>query len=208
MPPLTDLKTPSHIRVAIGIRAHSGWAAVVAIARNANAIDVLDRRRISVIETKGPRANQPYHYAKMIPLAEAQEHLNRCEETAVRLAADGLTKLNQRLGGACYKVVGCAILQTSIRTLPELPQILASHAMIHTAEGQFFRNVFARASEKLKLPVTKISERELFDLASRDLRSSPSKITSKLTALGRDLGPPWTQDQKFGALAAWLLLSS
>lgn len=201
------MKTPSHIRAAIGIRAHSGWAAVVAVAPDANSIEVIDRRRISVIETKGPRANQPYHYAKMIPFAEAQEHLDHCEETAVRLAADGLAKLTDMLCGARYRVIGCSILQTSTRTLPELPQILASHAMIHTAEGLFFRGVFARACEQTKLPVTKISERELFDLASRKLRISPAKLTAKLTALGRNLGPPWTQDQKFAALAAWLLLA-
>ena len=201
------MKAPTHIPAAIGIRAHSGWAAIVAVAPNGSSINVLDRRRINVIETRGPRANQPYHFAKMIPLAEAQEHLDRCEETAVRLAADGLAKLNDKLRGARYDIIGCSILQTSTRTLPELPQILASHAMIHTAEGQFFRCVFARACEQLKLPITKISERELFDLASHKLRSSPAKLTSKLTALGRNLGPPWTQDQKFAALAAWLLLT-
>lgn len=202
------MKTDPHIPAAVGIRAHSGWAAVVAVAPNGSSIDILDRRRINVVETKGPRANQPYHYAKMIPLAEAQEHLDRCEETAVRLAADGLADLNDKLRGARYRVIGCSILQTSTRTLPELSQILASHAMIHTAEGLFFRSVFARACDKFKLPVTKISERELVDLASRKLRISPPKITSQLTALGRNLGPPWTQDQKFAALAAWLLLPS
>src|SRR5215469_10824438 len=151
----------AEVRSAIGIRAHSGWAAVVAVAQNGRNIDVLDRRRISVIEAKGPRANQPYHYAKMLALDEAQVHLAHCEKTAIRLAVDGLKKLTAMLGGARYEVDGCVILQASGRALPELPQILASHAMIHTAEGQFFRNVFASACQQLKVPVERIREKEL-----------------------------------------------
>ena len=196
------------IRVAIGIRAHSGWAAAVAVAGDVREVQVVvDRRRIGMIDAKGPRANQPYHFAEMLPIAEAQDHLDRCERIAVELAAEGMAKLNERLQGAQYEVIGCAILQASGRVLPELPQILASHAMIHTAEGQFFRNVFARASEQIKVPVMKIREKELDAMTARELRLTPAKIKSSLADLGRELGPPWTQDQKFAALAAWLLLA-
>jgi hypothetical protein len=194
------------MRAAIGVRAHSGWAAVVAVAGDGREVQVVDRRRIGVIDAKGPRANQPYHYAQMLPIAEAHEHLDRCERIAVGLAAEALGKMNALLCGAQYELVGCAILQASGRVLPELPQILASHAMIHTAEGQFFRNVFAHACEQIKVPVMKIREKELEALAARELRLTPTKIKSKFADLGHELGPPWTQDQKFAALAAWLLV--
>ena len=195
------------MRAAIGVRAHSGWAAVVAVAGDAREIRVLERQRIVVIDAEGPRAKQPYHFAEMLPLNQAQGHLDRCEKTAIRLAAAALERLVKTLGESRHDVVGCGILQASGRMLPELPQILASHAMIHTAEGQFFRNVFAHASGQIKLPVMKIREKELLDLAAIELRMPKPKVTSKTAALGRDLGPPWTQDQKLAALTAWLLLA-
>jgi len=195
------------MRAAIGVRAHSGWAAVVAVVGDAREVSVLARQRVVVVDAAGPRANQPYHYAEMLPLDEAQGHIDRCEQTAIRLATAALEELTKKLRETRHDVVGCGILQASGRALPELPQILASHAMIHTAEGQFFRNVFARACEKIEVPAVKIREKELMDLAVRELRVTAPKITSKLASLGRELGPPWTQDQKFAALAAWLLVA-
>jgi hypothetical protein len=32
-------------------------------------------------------------------------------------------------------------------------------------------------------------------------------MQSRIAALGRGIGPPWTQDQKFAALVAWLALA-
>ena len=35
------------MRVAFGFKAHSGWAALVAIGENGGAFEVIDRRRIT-----------------------------------------------------------------------------------------------------------------------------------------------------------------
>ena len=79
--------------------------------------------------------------------------------------------------------------------------------MIHTAEGEFFRRAFADACNRLKITVVRIRERDLPDRATKELRIAAPKLRAQLTNLGRDLGPPWTQDQKGAALAAWLLLA-
>lgn len=194
-------------RTAIGIRAHSGWAAVVAVAGDAGEVRVIDRQRIVVVDSDGARAKQPYHFAENLPLGEAQSHLDRCEKTAIRLATAALRSVVETLRDSQHEVVGCGILQASGRPLPSLAATLASHALIHTAEGQFFRSVFAHACAEIGVPVSKIRERELFDIAVRELHIPAAKLKSKLTNLGRELGPPWTQDQKNAALAAWLLLA-
>jgi hypothetical protein len=204
--PMSKL-TNSKKRAAIGIRAHSGWAAVVAVAGNSGEVRVIDRRRIVVVDSDGPRAKQPYHFAENLPLGEAQSHLERCEKTAIRLATAGLRSVMETLRDSQHEVLGCGILQASGRPLPSLAATLASHALIHTAEGQFFRNVFARACAEIGVPVSKIRERELFDIASRELRIPAARLKSKLANLGRELGPPWTQDQKNAALVGWLLLA-
>jgi hypothetical protein len=193
---------------AIGIRAHSGWAAVVAVAGSLKAPHILLRERIVVIDGDGPRANQPYHFAKDLPLPRAKLHLAQCARTSRRLAAKGIEAMVDEVRREGHAALGCAVLTASGRALPALPEILASHPMIHTAEGELFRDAFVDACAELKLVVSKIRERDLLDRAVKDLRVTAASLRTRLTRIGRDLGPPWTQDQKSAALAAWLLLAT
>ncbi|HKN62132.1 MAG TPA: hypothetical protein VJW93_13205, partial [Candidatus Acidoferrales bacterium] len=102
-------------RAAIGIRAHSGWAAVVAVAGDSGEVRVVDRQRIVVVDSDGPRAKQPYHFAENLPVGEAQSHLDCCEETAIRLATAGLQSVVKTLRDSQHEVIGCGILQASGR---------------------------------------------------------------------------------------------
>lgn len=190
----------------IGIRAHSGWAAAIAVGSGLNAPEILDRRRISVVDTHARAAKQPYHFARELPLRDAETYLASCAKTARELAGRELMRMLDGVSGRGYSVVGCAILASSGRALPGLEAILASHPLIHTAEGEFFRNAFADACADMGIPVTRIRERELVESAVSGLRIPAAKIGKQLTNMGREIGPPWTQDQKNAALAGWILL--
>ena len=50
----------------------------------------------------------------------------------------------------------------------------------------------------------RIKEKELFNLAERKFDAPSAKLQRTLDELGKIVGPPWRQDQKFAALAAWL----
>jgi hypothetical protein len=39
-------------------------------------------------------------------------------------------------------------------------------------------------------------------------RAKPNELMRRLTELGRSFGAPWSQDEKFATLAAWLALDS
>jgi hypothetical protein len=52
-----------------------------------------------------------------------------------------------------------------------------------------------------------IKERELLDLGVKTLRTKREKLLRRLTELGTGFGSPWTQDEKYAALAAWLVLA-
>ena len=101
-----------------------------------------------------------------------------------------------------------AVLEGSGRALPDLAGILASHALIHAAEGQMFRNILAEAGRHHDLPVIEVRERELVVRCATDLAMPAEKLTRQLAEMGRALGPPWRQDQKFATLAAWLALAT
>src|SRR5690349_18385424 len=79
--------------VALGFRAHSGWAAVVAIAGPLGAPDVVDRSRIDLLDRTIPGAAQPYHAAAEMELKQAEKLIDRCVQSARRLAAKGLRDL-------------------------------------------------------------------------------------------------------------------
>lgn len=195
-------------RAAAGIRAHSGWAAVVAITCETGAPEVLDRRRIVLVDPEVRGAGQPYHFAKQLKLKEAEQYLSRCAAISRRLALKALQEVSEMLRECGCELVGCGILLASGRPVPALVETLASHALIHTAEGEFFRGALRQACEQLGIPVFGVRERELFDRATAEVGIPLPKLKRQLANLGRSLGPPWTQDQKNAALAGWLALES
>src|SRR5579864_4644638 len=99
---------------------------------------------------------------------------------------------NLRVNG--YEVVGCGILVSSGRPSSTLAATLASHAQIHTAEGELFRDAIARAGEYHGLRITKVKERDLYARAAAELGVLENELPQRLTELGRPLGPPWRQD--------------
>ena len=189
----------------LGLRAHSGWAALVAVGGSAPAPEVVDRRRIEMADD--PEAKQPYHAVEDLPLPEAAALLERFARKAQQRAAAGLGAALQDLRGKGYDVVRTVILAASGRPLPPLESVLASHALIHTADGEHFREALANASDGHRLPVMRIRERELLARAEAALRRPAKDLQSSVTAWGKSLGPPWTQDQKLSALAAWTVLA-
>src|SRR5579862_7459848 len=120
---------------AIGIRVHSGWGAVVVVAGGPGAIDVMDRRKVVISSV-----SQPYHFAK--GLADPESYLAECAAASEKLALDSLREIILSARGQQKIVRSCAILMAGGRALPALPKILASHPLIHTAEGEFFRQAF------------------------------------------------------------------
>ena len=194
--------TPRRPPAALGLRAHSGWAALVAVGGGAASPQVLDRRRIEMAD--GPEAKQPYHAAEELPLAKAQALLDRLlREAEERAAADlGAALADLRAGG--YDVVGAVVLTASGRPLPGLVSVLASHALIHTADGEHFRDALAFAGRQHGVRVARIREKDLVEQAAKTLGRSAPALQAAVAAWGKPLGPPWTQDQKLSALGAWV----
>src|SRR5438105_613251 len=147
-------------RAAIGVRMHSGWGALVAVCNNAGTVEVIQRQRVAIIAPRARGGNQPYHFAKSLRLPEAEKFLRDYFVASKRLALAAVRDLVGELIGQ-YRVVGSAVLLSSGRPLPPLAKILASHALIHAAEGEFFREAFSKACESLGLPVTGLRERDL-----------------------------------------------
>jgi hypothetical protein len=169
---------------------------------------VVERRRLTIADPGDADAKQPYHAAEDLDSDAAERLVSRCIETSQQLANEEVKRLLADLRASGHGVVGCGLLQGSGRTLPGLAGILASHALIHTAEGQMFRDVLAAAVRHHRLPLTDIRERELMARCAADLRLSAERVTCMLAEMGRSLGPSWRQDEKYATLAALLALAA
>jgi hypothetical protein len=166
---------------------------------------VLERQRISVVDGKIAGHAQLYHFAREQSLPQAREHIARCAAASLRLAQAAVQEVVEKLSGE-YRVKGAAVLLASGRPLPELERILVSHPLIHTAEGEFFRNAFSEACEALGIPVTRILEKELAERVETVFKKAAGELPADLAAAAKHLGPPWSQDQKAAALAATVVL--
>ena len=72
------------MKVAFGMRAHSGWAAFVVVGRRDGNFLVVDRRRLELVEEEWAR--QPYHAAEDLKAPAAREVVKRALAAADRIA--------------------------------------------------------------------------------------------------------------------------
>jgi len=195
-------------RSAIGFRVHSGWAAMVVVSLEKGEPVVLVRRKLLLVKTFSYTFRQPYHTAEKMPLNDAAEFVRSVEKESRELGLAGILAVQKELNSLEYKVAGCALLLASGRKLPEFENILASHALIHTADGELFRESVRHACSHAMLTLTAIKERALLSAAAKRLNKRPEFLNRKVAALGKSLGPPWTQDEKLSALGAWFVLAN
>jgi hypothetical protein len=187
---------------ALGFRVHSGWAAMVAVAGTPTEPEVLDRRRIEIADRTMSGPAQPYHRARDLGIAQAEKYLNREQAASRELAIEALRKAMGDLGDR--RVVACAVLVSSGRMPGTLEAILRSHPALHTAEGIFFREAIIGAAESCKLPVRRVKEKELLEVAGVQFGMTSVELQERIDAMGKVVSSPWAQDQKYAALAGWL----
>jgi len=169
---------------------------------------VLERRRIELADRATRGSVQPYHFAEGMELKKAEQWIDQCLNSSEGLGREAIAPTVGKLRRQGYIMRACGLVRSSARPLPELASVLASHALIHTAEGEMFRDALTRASAHHGLSVLGVKERELFDRCASDLGMPAPEIESRVAELGKMLGPPWRQDEKFATLVAWLALAA
>jgi hypothetical protein len=142
-----------------------------------------------------------------MPLQKARAFVDASLVEAKRLAGGALHLTQEDLGKKGYELARGALLLASGKALPGLEKILLSHALIHTADGEHFREALRHACGDCGMEIACFRERELLERGAKMLRTKREKLLRRLTELGTGFGSPWTQDEKYAALAAWLVLA-
>jgi len=193
-------------QAAVGFRVHSGWSALVTVCLENDVPRVVSRERVHLVETFIYKFRQPYHTAGRMPLEKARAFVEGSLSEAKRLAGSALRSTQKELGNKGYELARGALLLASGKALPGLESILLSHALIHTADGEHFREALRHSCADCGVEIACIRDRELLERGVKSLGMKREKLLRRLTELGGGFGAPWTQDEKYAALAAWLVL--
>lgn len=169
--------------------------------------ELLARSRVQLIDDQDLESKQPYHAVEFLCVEEATGRLDGYMAVATRLAQDAIRTQCEQLQGRGVLIRSAGIVDSSSRKQVSLPAILASHALIHAADGDHFRNALFVAAQLCRLPVSRIPAKRLEDHARECLRRPVDKILGTVDKLALGKGPPWGADQKKAALLAWTLLA-
>jgi hypothetical protein len=194
------------MKVVFGLKAHSGWAALVVLGSQKDDLVVVDRRRIELVENEWAR--QPYHAAEGLKSEIARDLIERGVEAAYKIAVREMRAALKREVDRKNEVKACAVLVGSPMPDWSVAEILAVHFRMHKAEGVLFRDALVHAAKECKIKAVEIPEKELSSYAERAHKTPANKLAAQIGALGKAAGPPWGKDQKEAALAAMIALRS
>jgi hypothetical protein len=180
---------------------------MVVLGGAAAAPELLARSRVQLIDDHDPESKQPYHAVEFLCVEEATGRLDGYMAVATRLAHDSIRTQFEQLQERGIVIRSVGIVDSSSRKQASLPAILASHALIHAADGNHFRNALFAAAEQCRLQVCRIAAKGLEAHAAKCLRRPVNRILGTVDKLGLGHGPPWGADQKKAALLAWTLLA-
>ncbi len=195
------------MKVAFGMKAHSGWAALVVLGTRSGELQVVDRYRMELVEEdEASWAKQPYHAAERLNAGDARDLIKLGLETARRIAVREMRTAVKRLQEAGHEVTGCSVLVVEPMPAWTVEEILAVHFRMHKAEGVLFRDALVRAATTCGLRLLEVPEKQLDEYAERELATSLNSLQKTIVSLGRSVGPPWGKDQKEASLAAMIAL--
>ncbi len=194
------------LEAAIGFRAHTGWAVAVALAGPPEAPRVVLRQRLKIADADSTEGAQVFHRAEPLEPAAAEKLVGEATVISRKLAAAAVGALVAELRGAGWTVVRSGIVGSPARLPPTLAQILASHAFVHSAEGDLYRSVLIAASEAAGIPTVAVAAKDLWNRAAKSAGARVATFRDRIAAMGRGISKPWGSDEKEATAAAWVAL--
>src|ERR1041384_1018230 len=166
------------MKVVFGLKAHSGWAALVVLGKQKDDLVVVDRRRIEFVEHEWAR--QPYHAAEGLKSEVARDLVERGIDAAHKIAAREMSAALQHELDRKNEVKACAVLVGSPMPNWSVDEILAVHFRMHKAEGVLFREALIHGAKECKIKVVEIPEKELLNHAEHELKPPANKLAAQI----------------------------
>jgi hypothetical protein len=171
------------------------------------AREVLFRGRAELGDPHGRVKRNAYHAARGLERAAAADLVEAAERIATDQAAVALERTLRWTKDEGAVVRSCAVVVGASAGQAPLESILASHALVHAAEGRLYQRALLRAAESLDFDAVAVPKRSIWEQGEAVLGVAHEELRNRIDQLRREVGPPWAQDQKLAALAAWIALA-
>jgi len=191
-------------QLAIGFRVKTGRATAVVMAGPASTPRVLSRKSLQLWDPAIPESHQPWHADFELPPDESARIVPMALKAVERVALSALRELVDEVRTTHGAIVGIALVAGS-STDPE--SIHNPHMRAHAREGQLFPQSLAAAAKTMRIAAVTMVESEVFTIAAAKLAKSPDAVKLAVTELGRNVGKPWSAEEKAAAAAAWITLA-
>jgi hypothetical protein len=195
--------------VVAGVTDHNGWAVFVCVSAKDGAPEVVDRRRVELIEPGLP--NQPYEHDTLgLNTAEAERLVREVRESAGHCAERALSRLRSSLGsnlGARREIVSLALRAAPLPRLPgTMAEAHASRPVMMRADAMLYYDALCTSAASLGISVTTFPRGEERPRAAEATAATAERLDQFLSGLRASLGPPWQQDHQAAAARAIAVL--
>jgi hypothetical protein len=169
--------------------------------------EVVLRGRAELGDPRGRVRRNVYHAARALEPAAAADLVEAAERIAAERAADALGRALREATDEGAVVRSCAVVVGTFAGDARLETILASHALVHAAEGRLYQGALLQAAESRRLDTIEVPKRSIWEQGEASLGIARDELRQWLDQLRREVGPPWAEDQKLAALAGWIALA-
>ena len=179
----------------VSVAEHTGWAHLVCVSARGKVPDVIERRRVTLIDRGLP--TQPYeHDTRAMREDEAMDLIARVNASVFACTARALERVVSELAPACT-VVALAIRKPPFPSIPKsVAAVHASYPLLCSADGMLYQQAICRAATRLKLAVQLCQRGDESARAAEQLGVTPGDIEAFVAGSGRPAGPPWTQEHR------------
>lgn len=178
-----------------GVADHNGWAVFVCVRAKDGSPEVVDRRRVELIEPGLP--NQPYeHETLSLNTAEAERLVAEVQASAGHCAERALSRLRSSLGAA-GELVAIALRTAPLPRLPStVAEAHASRRVLMRADAMLYYGALCTAAASLGMNVATFTRGEERPRAAEAMATTAERLDRFLSGLRASLGPPWQQDHQ------------
>lgn len=172
-------------RVAVGLRAKTGRAIAVVLAKDGNVPKFVWRGEVSLVDPS--MTIGPYHTVMDLPWNEATVAVQPLVAAIQEIATNVVRRLIDE-----HHIEAVGVVGSPSR---DLARIGNPHIRAHAAEGVLFREVLEVAAKKNHLPCFAFSDREI-----------AAHAHPAINEMKRVAGAPWRADERMAGWAAWAAL--
>jgi hypothetical protein len=179
----------------VSVADHTGWAHFVCVAAPATVPEVIERRRVTLIDAGLP--TQPYeHDTVAIPEDEANDFIARVSRSVAACSKRALERLVGELAPRCT-VVAITIRMPPFPSIPKsVAAVHASNRLRNSADGMMYQQAICQAAKRLKLDVQLCKRGEEISRAAEQLGVTEGELEDFVSRSGRPPGPPWTEEHR------------